>query len=523
MKNDLGTADATKNQDFNEFTCGGMYTSAEAQDVPPTIETLTLRIRHKIEVRGRTSARSGTVYALASDGVWKGITEVLADGTFSNPNLPESYLYKKDEVLVRVGNSPSSREVLATNGFVHSRSLPIYATPTPSDDREFYQSNMLWADHQPTGYWLPSDTSLSIWLEGDDSATYAHIGLDGLADFSDRTKPSPGRRVTQLKRGENQLPKGEGGLIHISNNGKSTCRVILGPESVPVPFFRLGPSDSRDWRPMLENAKQTPIQLVGDRLVITCYRDTYNLYATLDPAHIIERHQTLLEIQAKASGFYGDAPIHTRSPLWIHTVESVSSKNPHAGSGYIGLPHSTHPDSQHMQAMLNKPLNLWVTLHEYGHHFQTRTATVSPMFGERVPNIYALAVGRLHENNYSEEFPTRWLKLKEWLALPREKKNYLESPDSQAIFEQLRKGFGDYFLPKWDRYNREYPSPKNDLMNFTKSLSIVADCNLAAFFADWGVIKEQDDVWKMLYSLGLDEAPTGLTDLPPYEKPRSMS
>jgi hypothetical protein len=489
-----------------------------ALDVGPTIETFSLRFRQgtNIDVRGSTSARGGLVHALTTEG-WKAIADVQSDGTFSNPNLPESYLTAHNTLTIRVEHNGTSHPVTATNHFVHSRSLSIYPTATKPQDQQFYQWRLQWADYQPTGYWIPAQTRVPIWLEGDDQQVTAYIGTQGLAEMNDRSRQTENMRAISLKRGENLLPLDPGGALHISNNGRSACRVIIGPEATPLAFFRLHHTDPADWYQMLERSQRLPVQLVGDRVAITCHTDTYRRHAHADVGEIVRSHEEVLSIEAQAAGLDGSAPLHTRSTMWIHAVEAASSLPPHATTGYIGLPHASAPGNPYMEALVGGVAhNRWVTLHEYGHHFQNRTNTVSPQFDENTVNIYSLAVHRLHRNEYTDVFPTRWPALQAWLARPRPQKNYMESPDTQAIFEQLRLEFGPNFLINWDRYAREHPSANNDLTNFATSLSRVAGRNLAHFFADWGVIRENDAVWQALHALSLPHAPDSLTRRMPY-------
>lgn len=488
-------------------------------DASPTIETFSLRYSEgsKIDVRGSTSARAGLVYAMTKEG-WKAIADVQSNGTFSNPDMPESYLTAHNTLTIRVEHNGTSHPVTATNRFVHSRSLAIPPTATKPQDQQFYQWRLQWADYQPTGYWIPAQTRVPIWLEGDDQQVTAYIGTQGLAEANDRSRQTENMRAMVLKRGENLLPLDPGGALHISNNGRSECRVIIGPEAIPLALYRLGSSALVDWENMIElSPYNLPVQFVGDRVAITCYTDTYKRYGVADPEEIVRSHEEVLRIEVHAAGLDGSAPIHTRSNLWIHAVEAASSLPPHATTGYIGLPHGSNPGHEYMDALVGGVAhNRWVTLHEYCHHFQNRTNSVAPQFDENTVNIYALAVHRLHRNDYTDEFPKRWPALQAWLAKPRTQKNYMESPDTQAIFEQLRLEFGSDYLLNWDRYARENPSPNNDLTNFAISLSRVAGRNLANFFADWGVIREHDAVWQALHALNLPDAPDTLTRRVPY-------
>lgn len=486
----------------------------------PVIETLSLRIDGNAEVRGSTSARSGVVAAF-SEGTWKGIADVLPDGTFCNSNVPSSYLQTPDSILVRVEEQLVSEPVLANDYFVHSRSLQIFPTATQVDDQAFYHWRLQRAQYQPTGYWIPENVPVTLWLEGDDSAVLAYVGIQGMAREEDRSQQTDNMRVTQLRRGYNTLPLDQGGVLHISNTGQSACRVIIGPDAIPIAFYRLMSTPPNDWHRMLSHRSKRPVQMVGKQVVISCYPDTYTRFAHKDVGEIVRSHEDVIAIEAEAAGFKADDPqaIHRESNTWLHAVEGASSKPPHATTGYIALPHRTEFNDEYMLALVGgKARNLWVTLHEYGHHSQTRLNSIRP-FDEVTVNIYALAVSRQHENQYSDVFPTRWPSLHQWLRQDSVKE-FSSSPDPQAIFEQLRLQYGNDFLPNWDRRYRELaqsdPGYPTDLTYFAKSLAQLAGQNLANFFVSWGVIKSGDSVWQALQALNLPDAPASMIDIEPY-------
>ncbi|WP_459206920.1 M60 family metallopeptidase [Pseudomonas sp. MLB6B] len=499
-------------------------------ETKPVIETLSLRIdmvktedgeKKVAEMRGSTSARSGVVEAY-SDGVWKGVGAVNSDGTFNNPNVPLSYLQTPDSILVRVKDQLISEPVLANDYFVHSRSIEFFPTATQADDQVFYHWRQQRAQYQPTGYWIPDGIRVTLWLEGDDSVVLAYVGTQGMAREEDRSQQTDNMRITQLKRGYNTLPLDQGGVLHISNTGRSACRIIIGPEAIPIPFYRLMQTPPPDWDRMRGHESKRPVQMVGKQVVISCYPDTYKLFAHDDVGEIVRSHEDVIAMETEAAGFKVNDPqaIHRESNTWLYAVESSSSAVPHATTGYIGLPHRTQPGNEYMLALVGgKARNLWVTLHEYGHHFQTKLNSVSP-FSEVSVNIYALAVSRQHKNQYSDVFPGRWSSLHQWLRQSSDKE-FITSPDTHAIFEQLRLHYGNNFLPNWDRRCRELaqsnPGYPSDLTHFATSLSQLAGQNLANFFVSWGVIKSGDSVWQTLQALNLPDAPASMIDIVPYQ------
>ncbi|NAT30912.1 hypothetical protein CVE22_29065, partial [Pseudomonas syringae pv. actinidiae] len=159
----------------------------------------------------------------------------------------------------------------------------------------------------------------------------------------------------------------------------------------------------------------------------------------------------------------------------------------------------------------------WVTLHEYGHHYQTSYNSYGP-FGEVTVNLYALAVSLHYKNEYTYVFPDRWSGTVNWLALPRTAKTYgAPESDPQAMLEQLRKGLGEGFMPAWHRYIRENPSKAPGLKYFVLSACLAAKRNLTEFFADWGLLKVTDtEVWNAVSALGFPYPSQRLSAIRPY-------
>lgn len=493
----------------------GIYTFSVS--IKPVLTNLSLRIRDRIHVNGSTSARLGVVEAY-SEGRWKGIASVQPDGTFSNPDLPPSYLLKPETVRVRITNAMSSDSVDATNDYIHPRSMEFLPTLPAPVEQQLRQWRLQKADYQPTGYRIPAQGTIEVLLEGNDEDVTLLVGTQGLAEPNERSKQTPNMRRYPLKRGMNTVSDPLGGVIHlrhVGNLAKGPIRIILNEAARPIAYYRARTTAESDWLAMRsKSAPSDEIQMVGDKVVITAYADTYSRFGSIDA---VESHEEVLRLEDEASGLDGSTPLHTRS-LFIHAVESRSGANPHATTGYIGLPHGSNDGNAYMSALVGGLAhNRWVTLHEYGHHYQSFTNTGYPLFDEISVNIYALAVHRVHDNEYTAEFPKRWAHLEKWLAQPRALKNYLESPDPQALFEQLRIKFGDSLLPRWDRYSREKPVSRYDIRHLFVSLSQAAGHNLANFFADWGALKENDNgTWQALRALHLPLVPKDVIKIVPY-------
>ncbi|GAB7533182.1 M60 family metallopeptidase [Pseudomonas sp. 3A(2025)] len=487
----------------------------------PALVQLSARLNDdaRVSVTGATTLTDGIVEAL-SDGQWKGIGEVV-NGRFFNPSVPRHYLYTQDSIRVRVQNGlASSNDMISTLGFAHPPSVLVH--PLLSSAAE--QAMMHWllpkADYQPTGYFAPAGVEVEVWAWGNVENVTLLVGTQGMADREHRFTRSADMRATRLVRGRNVIQDPLGGVIHIRNlagSGSGAARIMLRYGAKPIPYYLKGSTTAAQWREMLTASEMPEVELVGRHIVVAAFRDTALRFLHVNPAETVEAHEEVMRIQAQVSGLDESAPLHTRSSLLLYAVESSASASPHAGSGYIGFP-CTPGVSVFNQALAGgQATRKWVALHEHGHHCQTSCNSCGP-FAETSVNLYALAVGRLFPNEYTDVFPDRWPATQQWLALPRADKNYgAPESDPQAIFEQLRKGLGEYFLPAWHRHIRENPCPSPGLKDFVLSASIVARYDLTDFFAEWGVLKATDtEVWSAVAELDLPHPPMKLTAVRPY-------
>ncbi|RXT89827.1 hypothetical protein B1F69_16850 [Pseudomonas syringae] len=385
------------------------------------------------------------------------------------------------------------------------------------------QAAMSWrirkADYQPTGYFALAGQEFEVRVWGNVDNLTLLVGTQGLADRDDPSEQSENMRARPLTRGINIIRDPLGGAIHIRNligSRPGVARVIFGSGAIPMPYYVNGITTTQ-WRKMLLLTKAPEVELVGTHIVVAAFRSTALKFSDVEPSAIVHSHEEVMRLEAEVSGFDGSAPIHTRSRLLIYAVEGSASKIPHATTGCIALPYREAIGEFNEALLGGLAAERWVTLHEYGHHYQTSYNSYG-LFGEITVNLYALAVGRHYINEYTYVLPDRWNGTVNWLALPRTEKIYgAPESDPLAMFEQLRKGLGEDFLPDWHRYIREHPGEALGLKYFVLTASIAAKRNLTEFFADWGLLKLTDtDVWIAVNALGFPYPSQRLAAIRPY-------
>ncbi|RMT55822.1 hypothetical protein ALP44_04882 [Pseudomonas syringae pv. theae] len=474
-----------------------------------------------ISVTGSTTMRSGLVQAF-SGNAWKGIG-IVTEGVFSNPAVPSTYLYNANTMRVRVRYNDgvvASGALDSTLEFPHPRSVLIQPLQSAAAEQAAMSWRLRWADYQPTGYFAPAGTDVELWVSGNTENLTVLVGTQGMADRNNPLRQSESMRETPLFKGKNIIRDPLGGAIHIRKligNTPGVARIVFMRGAIPMPYYVSGATAQRQWLLMLLLTEAPEVELVGARIVVAALKETALKFSNVDAQAVMHSHEEVMRLEAEISGLDGSAPIHTRPALLIYAVEGSGTANPHATTGYIALPHTDHI-SQYNEALLGGlAAERWVTLHEYGHHYQTSYNSYGP-FGEVTVNLYALAVSLHYKNEYTYVFPDRWSGTVNWLALPRTAKTYgAPESDPQTMLEQLRKGLGEGFMPAWHRYIRENPSKAPGLKYFVLSACLAAKRNLTEFFADWGLLKVTDtEVWNAVSALGFPYPSQRLSAIRPY-------
>ncbi|MEU5869519.1 M60 family metallopeptidase [Nonomuraea sp. NPDC047529] len=490
----------------------------------------------KLRVSVSGGMASGQLQAQWPDGTWASIGDFSAEGTVTNPDVPSRYMWDSTTMRLRVHEQGDDEVVHrayamveATVDFPQPRILAISPSVSAGEEEVRLQHIMAYADFQPTGYFAPAGKEITVTVYGHAPGMEALIGTPGLADRNVPSRWSPSMRVIALKPGINKITDPYGGIVHIryttvSRDGEAAW-LLLGGAAQPIPYFVDGQTTAAQWRTMLARTAAPEVEMVGERVVIAALLPTAQAFKDTDPGKTLAAHKEILALQYDISGLDGTSPLHARPHphLRLYAVETYSTAPPHATTGYIGIPHESPPGSGMKALLTEAACHSWVMLHEYGHHMQQETTYGGPEgIGEVSVNLYALAVHRKYTNEYTSEFPKRWTATQAYLSRPRADKVFESSQvDTQAIFEQLRLGLGEDFLPAWHKHVRaEHASSNDDAERkkwFVVSASVASGHDLCDFFADWGLLKETEkDIRDAVQALGLHKPAAGMTAIQPY-------
>ncbi|GAA0400629.1 peptidase M60 [Acrocarpospora corrugata] len=482
----------------------------------------------KLVVSARGGPAGANLQAQWPNGSWASIGDFRADGTLTNPDVPPGYMWDTTTVRLRIHQAGRTFDAVeATVDFPQPRILGIKPSVTAGDEEARLQHCLQYADYQPTGYYAPAGKEITITLYGNAPGMEALIGTQGLVDRKDPAQQSPSMRPTALKPGTNKITDPYGGIVHIryttATGTGDAAWMTLGGITQAIPYYVKGTTTAAQWSAMLAKTPAPEVEMVSDCVVIAALLPTALALKSADPGKTLAAHDEIIAIQEDISGLDGSSNIHARPRLRLYAVEANSTANPHATTGYIGLPHESTPGYFTKALLTEAARNSWVMLHEYGHHFQQETTYGGTEgISEISVNLYALAVGRKHRNEYSDEFPNRWAGTQAYLSRPRSQKRFEASEvDAQAIFEQLRLGLGDSFLRTWHKYVRAEHGNTTDTHErkkwFVVSASAAAQLDLCDFFADWGLLKESEqDIWATVRGLGLRKPEADMTKLKAY-------
>ncbi|MGH3860129.1 M60 family metallopeptidase [Actinokineospora sp.] len=386
------------------------------------------------------------------------------------------------------------------------RRITFSPLPSAEDEQVRTGRSLKLADFQPTGWYLPPDTDLTITVDRPDSARpEVVVGPSGLGGSENdaRTYPLSGRA--------NTVRDPKGGAIHLRHTGAGTQQiaVTIGPQATPIPLYTLG--QATKWASVLGQAGAAPlVQLVSAHVVLTATLDTARRYAGEDVDELLRTYDKIIEIEDGISGHRADPAVDRVSPLRYYISEGKAEQNPDAGDYRIHWP-ADLMDEAFTVAGLRASWGMW---HELGHLHQQQAWEWLPV-QEVTVNVYSLAVERAFGTASRLTGERAFAKAHGYLALPDGERDYDRLAESQlgqgdgvwimlAMFEQLRLGGGDGFFPRLHQLCRaEQPGPQGDAAQyFMVAASKAVGVDLTGFFSRWG-LRPDDGTRAEIAALGV--------------------
>ncbi|CAL9326045.1 M60 family peptidase N-terminal accessory domain-containing protein [Streptomyces sp. SudanB182_2057] len=156
-----------------------------------------------------------------------------------------------------------------SSAFPHPRTLTVRAVPSAESERRRLAQQFVWADFQPTGYYLNPHTDLFVTVTGlpaDAPSPELIVGTPALAQPENEHDITPSPQTFPLTSGTTTVRVFYGGLLylrHTTEPGRTVpdVTVTLGEQALPVPLYRQGITTQAQWAAMLE-AATVPLGLV---------------------------------------------------------------------------------------------------------------------------------------------------------------------------------------------------------------------------------------------------------------------
>lgn len=343
------------------------------------------------------------------------------------------------------------------------------------------------SDLQPAGRFVESGETVTVTVPPGAPAMEVAIGLIGrYAAHNDGR--DVGYRRTPLAPGVNEVTAVQDGMVSLVStapDGTATATISGGE---PVPTWVRGQSTPESFAADFERWADAPfVEIVSERMFGDFQKPkTGTVIPSDDLVARTANWDRVVELTNETYGLHDDAVGTSRKHR--HRIHIVSPDTgggyANAGSGRIMFQVSTGAGGDLFRAPMDDQWALW---HEIGHTYEAPINSF-PGTAETITNISALAVqDRLG-------FPSRWDRsteaFKEYFA--SDDRDWLRASDRVRLlaWEQLRRAFGDSFLPRFFaalRAESAVTNPHvvtNDERHalFVTVASRVADRNLAPFY-----------------------------------------
>lgn len=408
--------------------------------------------------------------------------------------------------------------------FPQPRTITVSALPTAEDERVRLKQDYVWADFEPTGFYLNPNAPLAVRVAGDAYLDGAGpkpeilVGTPALVHPVHTNDEMPGQLNQQpsqpLNYGSNTVSSPLGGILYIRYNHAAgqalpppvTVTFVEGDAVKPFPLFRPGITTNDEWKAMLHATEVPFAELAGKRVLITGLAAQAKIYADKgqDPQALLDTYEGIIAAQDSISGLSASAadPRDRPSPLRPMVVEAKSSFYPNAWPYRAAIPSVDHEELWWQPQVCQS----WMVWHELGHHRQHGGTWSWDAMGEATVNIYSLAARRLVPNIPSETVThgtiEEWNEAKDFLSQEAAQRDFdtAEYFTQLAFFEQLRVAFGDGFYHRLHTISRSAEDLEDDAdkkHNFMTLAAEITKQNLAAYFTKWGLKPEQRTIDEM--------------------------
>ena len=378
-----------------------------------------------------------------------------------------------------------------------------------------------WSDFDPTGFYLPPNTTMQISVQQLTGSARPKILVGTYSRYEVKNNP----QEFTLTTGTNNITADQyGGLVWVrfgtTGTPSSSVRITFVSGHVRVPVFIKNQTTQTDWATQLSNYTASPdVILIGNRVYQVYSRTRALNTQTQDNNYVLTKADQTMDVEDAISGIDGSAAQHQPNV----NQRIIMTENNGTGWMFATFYRTAYVTAAASSAFTSSigGIDGWVPWHELGHMHQQQAWKWSTL-GEVTVNIYSLAVERAMGVTPSRlKRDNVWPSVATYLADTNPAKNFNGSISNGDwvrlyMFHQLWLAFGDNFFKNLHKVTRvELPVVSTDaekMRYFMLKSCSVSGRNLTNFFRKWG-FSVNESVYTEIAALGLPQPAVDPTTL----------
>jgi hypothetical protein len=424
---------------------------------------------------------------------------------------------------IKEGTAASSNPSLTTTIGTNVQEFNEQKSAAEESKRMRINFLLRWTDFDPTGFYVPANTTFSINVEQLAGTTLPQliIGTDyRYAYIQQGNQWNIEPPIVQLTAGTNTISSGQyGGMLWIrfttTETPASKVKITFNNGHLRVPVFVKNVTTQADWNTQLTTYASPDVLLVGDRVYQVCSRTKAQSFQPQDNSGVLTTLDTIWDLENQLSGLDGSTPQHTVSVHNRILVTETDVPEGFAWANYYGV-YFTSPSLAPAFTPQSGTINGWAIWHEMGHEHQQDVWTWSTLL-EVTTNIHSLYIERTLGISPSRlQRENRWATAMTYLASTAADKDFNSTAATTindpfirlCMFQQLWLAYGDSFfiqLHKKARTDNPVVSTDNEKMRwFMLAACTITGKNLTNFFNKWA-LKAGASVYTEIANLGLPQ------------------
>lgn len=377
-----------------------------------------------------------------------------------------------------------------------------------------------WTDFDPTGFYVPANTTLTLNVEQLAGTTLPKLLIGTYYRYKGTQSNEP--LIVQLTAGLNTISSGQyGGMLWIryttTGTPTSKAKITFNSGHLRVPIFIKNQTTQADWDNQLATYTAPDVLLIGDRVYQLYSRTRAQGYQPQNNNAVLTTADRIWDLENYFTGIDGSATQHQPH---VHNRILVTETDYTTGGGaayayYYGIYFTPNYCDEAFTSKIGD-INGWSVWHEMGHQHQQDVWTWSTL-SEVTNNILSLFIERSMGVSPSRlKRDNRWPAVSTYLADTSPTKDFNTSTNINSagpwirlyMFQQLWLTYGDNFFIQLNKKARvDNPTITTDAAKmrwFMLSACTISGKNLTNFFRKWGFLVSES-VYTEIANLNLPQ------------------